>query len=202
MPGKKIWVVKIGGSLAAAPELIAWLKRLVACGGGRVIVVPGGGPFADQVRKSQNACGFNDKTAHLMALHAMDQFGLMCCGLETGLMPTQSFAEIHAVLSRNKVAIWLPEKMLSLNSVLPASWDITSDSIAAWLTKEINAAHLLLVKQQTVKSDQLVIDDLQASGVIDKGFEGMLDGVDFEWLILGKGEYSRFSINGISLKRG
>jgi aspartokinase-like uncharacterized kinase len=192
--GKKIWVVKIGGSLAAAPELIAWLKQLVACGGGRVIIVPGGGPFADQVRRSQIATGFDDKTAHLMALHAMNQFGLMCCGLEPGLIPAQSFAEIHEVHSLKKVALWLPEKMLSVNRTLPASWDITSDSIAAWLAKEINAEHLLLVKYQSAKSDQFVIDDLQVSGIVDTGFRQMLDGVNFDWSILGKGEYAGFSL--------
>ena len=80
------------------------------------------------------------------------------------------------------------------HSTLPASWDITSDSIAAWLAREMSAAHLLLVKYQSVKTGQLVIGDLQASGIIDKGFGGMLSGVDFEWLILGKGEYAGFSI--------
>ncbi|MEE9421601.1 MAG: uridylate kinase [Gammaproteobacteria bacterium] len=194
MPGEKIWVVKLGGSLAETPELISWLKRLVACGGGRVIIVPGGGPFADQVRKSQLSLGFDDKTAHLMALHAMDQFGLMCCGLEPGLFTAQSFAEIHEVLSQRKVALWLPERMLSVNSTLPTSWDITSDSIAAWLARKMNAAHLLLVKFQSVKIDQLVIADLQASGVVDKDFGEMLVGVDFEWTILGKREYARFSM--------
>ena len=194
MPGEKIWVVKLGGSLAETSELVSWLKRLVACGGGRVIVVPGGGPFADQVRKSQLSIGFDDKTAHLMALHAMDQFGLMCCGLEPDLITAQSFAEIHEVLSQNKVALWLPEKMLSVNSVLPASWDITSDSIAAWLAREISASHLLLVKYQSVNTDQLAIETLQASGVIDKGFRKMINDADFEWSIIGKGEFAGFSM--------
>lgn len=58
----------------------------------------------------------------------------------------------------------------------------------------MSADHLLLVKYQSVKAGQLVIADLQALGIIDKGFGGMLSGVDFEWLILGKGEYAGFSI--------
>ena len=39
-------VVKLGGSLSGAPELKAWLAALAGAAG-RVVLVPGGGPFAD-----------------------------------------------------------------------------------------------------------------------------------------------------------
>ena len=49
-----MWVVKLGGSLAYASELPRWLSALAEGAGGRAIIVPGGGPFADQVRHAQS----------------------------------------------------------------------------------------------------------------------------------------------------
>ena len=43
------WVVKLGGSVASSPFLEDWLRTL-AGGGGRLVVIPGGGPFAEAVR--------------------------------------------------------------------------------------------------------------------------------------------------------
>ena len=46
-----MWVVKIGGSLSHDPALREWLTQLWEVGGGRVVIVPGGGDFADTVRQ-------------------------------------------------------------------------------------------------------------------------------------------------------
>ena len=39
----------------------------------KVVIVPGGGLFADQVRVTQKLWQFNDQVAHQMALLAMQQ---------------------------------------------------------------------------------------------------------------------------------
>lgn len=190
----KIQVVKIGGSLLASPKLGNWLGRLVACGGGRVIAVPGGGPFADQVRRTQASLHFDDNTAHAMALLAMDQCGRLCCGIEPGLARVETREEMHAVLACNKVALWLPARMLLNHPAIPASWDMTSDSIAAWLAREMGANHLLLVKYQSVSAEHPSLEELQASGIVDNGFADMVSNADFAWSILGKNDYARFSV--------
>jgi aspartokinase-like uncharacterized kinase len=45
-----MWVVKLGGSLLGSPELPRWLDTLVKISDGKVLIVPGGGMFADAVR--------------------------------------------------------------------------------------------------------------------------------------------------------
>jgi aspartokinase-like uncharacterized kinase len=70
------FIIKIGGSLAGSPHLAEWLHALEAIPG-QPVVVPGGGPFADAVRTAQGEMGFDDLTAHRMALLAMEQYGLM-----------------------------------------------------------------------------------------------------------------------------
>src|SRR5262245_31944665 len=67
-------VVKLGGSLVGPRHLADWVGAL-ASGGGRSVIVPGGGPFADAVRQAQAKIGFSDAAAHHLALLAMEQFG-------------------------------------------------------------------------------------------------------------------------------
>ncbi|MCG8046554.1 MAG: hypothetical protein N0C89_17320 [Candidatus Thiodiazotropha endolucinida] len=74
-----MWVVKLGGSLFNSADLRDWLAVLAKAGS--LVIVPGGGPFADQVRLAQRLWQIDDSSAHLMALLAMEQFGRMLCGL-------------------------------------------------------------------------------------------------------------------------
>src|SRR5579871_4568214 len=42
--------------------------------------------------------------------------------------------------------ILLPFNLLAQRDPLPHSWDVTSDSIAAWICRETGASHLILLK--------------------------------------------------------
>lgn len=86
-----------------------------------------------------------------MAILAMEQYGLMLGSIERDLVVAHSLTEIHKVLSSQQVALWFPVKMLFDSSELPSSWDITSDSISAWLAIKTNATNLLLVKHQATE---------------------------------------------------
>ena len=48
-----MWIVKLGGSLLGAEELTHWLELLARYSDGKIIIVPGGGIFADAVREAQ-----------------------------------------------------------------------------------------------------------------------------------------------------
>ena len=67
-------VIKLGGSHASGPHIRDWLAA-IAAEKRRIVIVPGGGPFADAVRSTQASLGFDDSAAHDMALMAMAQFG-------------------------------------------------------------------------------------------------------------------------------
>jgi dihydroneopterin aldolase len=61
---------------------------------------------------------------------------------------------------------------------IPASWDITSDSLAAWLAGKIKAEALLLIKQTEAFSAEDSVADLMARGIVDPAFAAMLaDGI-------------------------
>ena len=191
------WVVKLGGSLASTPELKKWLQVLAVHGRGRVIIVPGGGPFADQVRIAQQQWGFDDATAHKMAILAMEQYGLMLSRIETDLVVVHSLTDIKKALSSQRLALWFPAKMLFDSSELPLTWDITSDSIAAWLATKTNATNLLLVKHQASEINKSNLDDLQMSGAVDSGFKQLLLDACFHVSILGKSDSDAFRLNFI-----
>src|SRR5688500_9035310 len=121
-----VWVLKLGGSLFKAAELSAWLAALAEVGAGQVVIVPGGGPFADQVRSAQQRWDFDDATAHRMAVLAMEQYGLMLAGLEPRLTPAAAAAALLQGLERGKAMLWLPARMLADHPELPAAWDLSS----------------------------------------------------------------------------
>ena len=62
-------VVKLGGSTAFDAEMDMWISAL-AGSALPLVIVPGGGSFADQVRQSQQRMGFSDEAAHAMAIHS------------------------------------------------------------------------------------------------------------------------------------
>ncbi len=176
-------VVKIGGSLFDYPELSEWLKILSEEGAGKVVIVPGGGPFADQVRDAQKQWKFNDQQAHQMALHAMDQFGLMLCGIakEHGydLIPASSKKEIHKILANKNTPVWLPSKFLENNVEIPQNWTVTSDSLSAWLAKELKADQLVLIKRIDIDIDTK-LEELEKENVIDGSFNNYISKAYFE----------------------
>lgn len=164
-----MWVIKIGGSLQDSEHLRPWLDNSVKHGAGRLVLAPGGGRFADVVREEQKARGFDDREAHARAVKAMEEFAALLCKYTPELVPVQSRAEILDAVANNQVPVWLPSAMVIDNPALPASWAVTSDSLALWLAQRLEAEGLMLVKSVAV--DELKpLDDLAAANIIDTFF--------------------------------
>jgi len=157
-------IVKVGGSLYDTPELSHWLSTLATYSSQQaVVIVPGGGPFADQVRQAQTLHQIDDDTAHHMAIIAMKQFGLLLLSM----MPTCQIISGKELPSA-PLSIYLPDdKILSEQSLLK-SWDISSDSISLWLANTLHADQLLLIKRATIQTTS--ISKLISDATIDNGF--------------------------------
>jgi len=168
-----ITVVKLGGSTADHREMNVWTEAL-AGSSLPLVIVPGGGTFADQVRDEQSRLGFSDAAAHAMAILAMDQFGHVILDRHERLSAARSPEEIEQVLAGGRIPVWMPSAMAISASDIPASWDITSDSLAAWLTGKISAQALLLVKQSRAFTKEDGVADLRARGIVDAYFARML----------------------------
>lgn len=180
----ELWVVKIGGSLAGSDELAVWIELLGRYRKPRVVIVPGGGAFADQVRTAQRQYEFDDGVAHRMALLAMDQMGLMLSGLTPWLHPATSRRTIAAIHRRGGVPVWLPTRMVAGRKDIPESWDVTSDSLAAWLATAIAANRLVLVKAVEPPPGRASVAELRRLGLLDEAFARFIAGRSFDsWCI-------------------
>jgi 5-(aminomethyl)-3-furanmethanol phosphate kinase len=183
-------VVKLGGSYAYSSALSAWLAA-IARAAGRVVIVPGGGPFADAVRSAQPKMGFDDAAAHHMALMAMDQFGRALIGLNPCLRPAASVAAIRQALRAGKVPVWSPTRMVTGAKDVPCSWDVTADSLAAWLAHRIGAQRLLLVKHVDPPDNSVSAQDLAAQGIVDPSFVAFLRASGIEASVAGPGQHAQ-----------
>ncbi len=144
-------VIKLGGSLSRTDALVNCLNAVEKNYQGRaLVIVPGGGAFADQVRLAQQHWQFDDTTAHHMALLAMQQMALMFKGLKPDFVIAHTVAAIQDQLGRQKTVIWSPDITELDNAGIEASWDITSDSLAAWLAKTLSATELILIKSAAI----------------------------------------------------
>ena len=162
-------VVKLGGSLAFSQSLQQWIAACAACAG-RIVIVPGGGPFADAVRSAQARMTFDDRAAHEMAVLAMEQYGRALASRNALLMPADSAETIRQCLSDQRVPVWMPARMVFDAPDIAPSWDVTSDSLAAWLSVRMGAARLFLVKSVEMTSSHGCCEALAEAGVVDKAF--------------------------------
>jgi len=168
------WVVKFGGSLLTRPAWPAELLALVASLPGSTTVVAGGGPLVDGLRAMDAACPQPDAVMHDLAIEALGITArLVAKG--TGL-PLVDEPRTHDGGSVLATAGWLARKHAIAN--LPASWDVTSDSIAAVIAREFTAALVLAKRVPPPTSDLLA---LARSGWVDVhlpvaagGLEGIL----------------------------
>jgi dihydroneopterin aldolase len=173
MRGVDATVVKLGGSYAFSRALKNWIDAVAACAG-RVVLVPGGGPFAETVRAAQRKLGFDDRAAHEMALLAMEQYGCALVNLGKGLKLAASAAAIQRVLRAGGVPVWSATAMVRAAEDIPCSWEVTSDSLAAWLAGRIGASRVLLVKHFEPQAGRLRAADLVEEGIVDPAFPRFL----------------------------
>jgi 5-(aminomethyl)-3-furanmethanol phosphate kinase len=186
-------IVKLGGSHASQPHLRAWLAALANCRG-RAIVVPGGGPFADHVRQAQMTIGFDDGAAHHMALLAMEQFGAAICSLERSLVPALTLTAMRRALRAGRTPVWMAAKMaLAAAGALPHSWDVTSDSLAAWLAGRVGAKRVALIKHGAPFGDRPDLEDLAQRGIVDPLFARYLHAAQAEAVFLGPADHALIS---------
>jgi aspartokinase-like uncharacterized kinase len=139
-------VVKVGGSLAEKPavlkRLCQELSRLAKSY--RILIVPGGGEFADISRKLDNKFSLSNTVSHKMAILAIDQYGLLLSDVAPDSYVSNSLEKIsNSVIGM--LPIFLPSTFMFREDPLEHSWDVTSDSIAAYVAGLLHAEKLVLV---------------------------------------------------------
>lgn len=139
-------VLKVGGSIAEYPVSLKELcKELAICAKDyEILIVPGGGRFADTVRDFDKTYSLSSTVAHEMAVLAMDQFGLFLSDITPNSYASYSLEKVKNS-SYGKLPIFLPSRFIFCKDPLESSWDVTSDSIAAYITGILQARKLILI---------------------------------------------------------
>jgi aspartokinase-like uncharacterized kinase len=152
-------VVKLGGSLLmwkALPLRLARFLEWCREEGAMVILVTGGGAPANFVRDLDIAHKIDDTISHVLAIRSMD----LTCHCLASLLPTEltavdDFADFVQIWTAGKTPVLAPHRFVTevdarLPNSLPASWRVTSDSIAARLAETVRAHDLVLLKSRDV----------------------------------------------------
>lgn len=213
-----MWVIKLGGSVTHHESLLQWLKLVARWGDGKVIIVPGGGVYADAVRDFQHMRSglpnghISDRQAHALAIYAMDQMARSLVAMAPELALVRNPLDIAESGWQHRGLIWLPSEM-TLNPTLWAetplaeNWETTSDSLAAWLAGQLDACHLLLVKSDDrllEKKAEVSLSELQAAGILDQGLSCILPQARFKTWVVHQNRYQLFEqgFDAQALKHG
>jgi 5-(aminomethyl)-3-furanmethanol phosphate kinase len=140
-------VVKVGGSLALYPEKLRTLcTRLTKLSKKhKLIIVPGGGEFADVVRSLCTRFSLSCGVSHKMAILGMDQYGLLLSDLIPNSVVVSKLEEIKCIFKMGKLPVFLPYNLLLNDDQLENSWNVTSDTIALYIAIKLRTNKVLLI---------------------------------------------------------
>ncbi len=189
-------IIKVGGSLQKGKHFADTCRQLGILGERyRIIIIPGGGLFADMVRDCDRDFNLDQDTSHWMAILAMNQFGYLISSLIPGSICTENIDEAKEYSGAYRPAILLPYRLIKDKDPLLHSWDVTSDSIVAWIAGYMDAKKLLLIKSRNLPSDSYTYRDfknpvdkeqLENTDIVDPMFCRIMKdlGIDL-WIING-----------------
>lgn len=169
-------VVKVGGSLLDLPDLADRVRGFLHSDDGTCnILIAGGGPFVEQVRHIHKLTPLDETTAHWMCIDLMSITARL---LAEQLAISPVINSIESLPSRTistvavfDVANWLRESEPSTaGGQLPASWDITSDSIAARVATVLDSDELVLMKSAIPKNGAGSLSELADARLVDPMF--------------------------------
>ena len=177
-------VYKLGGSLLDLPDLaqrlnallnepLPFFTRPVAKKPNRLVVV-GGGPIADAVRQLDRTHGLGDELAHRLAMQSMSLNAQLVAAVVRDAELVTSREEACDMWSEGRVAVLRAAEFVEAeeresNDFLPRSWNVTSDSVAAYVARHWPADGLVLLKSVSIPAER---DPAAASsqGLVDPQF--------------------------------
>lgn len=175
-----IVVLKLGGSLLDLSDLSVRLQSVFAkLDGDRLLLICGGGDAADIVRRWHQCFGLDEERSHWLALEAIR----LNQRLLLDLLPTLELVSNRAAaesawrcdrvpLLDLAVFVSIEEASLTAHERLPHTWDVTSDSLAAWVAMRWPASQLVLLKSLDWPFDEHVVSHQMAAeqGLVDAYF--------------------------------
>lgn len=169
MSRKLLRVAKVGGSLFDFADLPMALRTWLDDQPGVSVLIAGGGSFAEAVRRADAMFAIGDTTSHRLALEAMRISAELLAALLPEAQVLHSLAEVHNQRASAKVVVLHPTELSLPGCSLPQTWDVTSDSIAAYVASELRAQELVLFKSTPLPAN-MNRTQAAAAGLVDGYF--------------------------------
>ena len=133
-------VVKIGGSLFPkyAVELADKLKNTSS------LIILGGGEFANLIRKYDGVMNFSDEVNHWQAIDCMDIIAKLVNDKVSSTRLAYSIEDAQKISDEGLTPIFVVSEFLKKEDPFECTWDVTSDSIAAYIAHLLNAKLLIV----------------------------------------------------------
>ncbi|MCH7987929.1 MAG: hypothetical protein IID46_02125 [Planctomycetes bacterium] len=148
----KTIIYKVGGSLLDLPDLASRLLIAIEQNSdSRPLLVLGGGRAADVVREWDRIHHLDEESSHWLALDAMRLNESFLQNILPNSRIVTTRQEAQATWDASGIPILSSGEFLRAEEstsrfLLPHTWDVTSDSIAAWIALQWPADGLVLLK--------------------------------------------------------
>ena len=110
----------------------------------KILLIPGGGSYANFIRRIDEELMLGDDLAHWMAIYSMNYNGIE---LNRKYPKLECIGELEKFQdAKKKFCVFLPYNYLRKNDTLPHSWDVTSDSIALYIAYKLQLNRCFLIK--------------------------------------------------------
>lgn len=198
------YVIKIGGSLI--PDHVKLIcnkiSKTLSAHSSKIFLFPGGGEFANIIRKYRNSLNLNDLTTHKMALACLDQNAYIIAQL-CGCAYSADINKMNS-LKGNPIVITPYKFLLSKQPFKQYNLNIdkfSSDSSAAFIAHKLNS-HLIIATDvdgvfksdpkkkktmllKTISSKQL--KEINRGGPLDTTFADLISKYKLKaWVVNGK----------------
>ncbi|QDT30801.1 amino acid kinase family protein [Thalassoglobus polymorphus] len=168
-------IIKLGGSLFDLPDLGTRLEDFLERHRfPNPILIPGGGPFADAVRELDQLHHLGDTASHEIGTHTLSLSARFVASLSNRFVLTTSPDEFDRCWTQQTIPIFDAAAMTMKHSPLPSSWDVTSDSIAAWTCSLHSESQLVLVKSADLPTS-LSYQGATQAGLVDAHFPNIAE---------------------------
>ena len=182
-------IMKLGGSLLEHPNLRSRFEQWLATMPARInLVIVGGGEWVEELRRLDRIHQFNQSWIHERCIDLMQHTAVLAhqllqlderidcqARLESLLQNAvqRSPAPVVAVLSPSAYRRRLPADM-------PQSWEVTSDSLAACMARQLGDCELILLKSidpPTDNSTHPAYREWSKRGLVDAYFPSAAAGL-------------------------
>ena len=111
--------------------------------GENCLFIIGGGEFANLIRKYDKEIEFSQDVTHETAIDAMDILAKLLNDKLAFTEISYTIEEAKSISDLNKIPIMICSDILKENEPFAHSWDVTSDSIAAYIASLLDAKLLI-----------------------------------------------------------